>query len=602
MTLTTYHRQDAPAEATWNKERFFASWQAWEQTYDAAKITLAQIEQDAATALQSPQALAQWLEQAFAFYQHLDDLSFYAEMAREVDASDQQAKGLVGQVSGLQGALKAIIGRLEAELLLLEDTLTAWLQEASQLEPYRHYLGDLLRKKQYMRSPEVEEILSLLADPLNQVRQTASELRNGDLAFKDAVDSKGEKFPTRQAAPPPLGIQDGDRQRRRTAWQHYSDGHQAMINTFASNYIAFAKAEVMAAKARGFNSVLEKRLSLDNNNLPVDVFHNLMDTCKANVGIWHKYWDVRRRALKVNQLHPYDIWVPIAANPPSIDFRQGVDWIVESVKPLGSDYAAILEKGVLQDGWVDWAPNIGKRQGAFCGPGPTVLMSYNGSVPSLSTLAHELGHALHGYYREQAQPCLYGRYLSSGSALNETAANFGQVMLRRYLRREKADDANFQLALIDEAINNFHRYFFIMPNLAQFESEFFDRLWTGKPVNAVILNDILQEIYARGYGDTLTDEADRTAVTWAQFNHLYRPFYTFQYAVGISAAHGIGDRIFSGVDGAADDYIEMISAGSSQYPLDLFNVAGIDMTTAEPVEKALGVLSSLVDQMDQLVG
>ena len=600
MSSADYNREDAPVEATWNKECLFADWEGWKAALGTAKDTLAQIEQDSSTALEDSQALVEWLEKVFDFCKRTEDLSIYATMANAVDGNDMQAKGFVGQISGLRERQAAIIGRFEAEVLFMEDILCTWMQEDSVL--YQHYLRDLLRKKQHMRSPEVEEILNLFSGPVVQINRTATELRNVDLKFKDAINSKGEHIPTRQASPPPLGIQDIDRERRRTAWRHYSDGYNSMINTFASNYIAYAKSEVMVAKARGFTSVLESRLF--PSNLPVGIFHTLIDACKNHVGIWHKYWEVKRKALGVDQLHPYDIWAPIADRPPTISFRQGVDWIVESVKPLGIDYANTLSKGALQDRWVDWAPNADKRQGAFCGfcgPVPAVLMSYNDSMLSLSTLAHELGHAMHQYYRKQNQPYVYARHLLSGFALGETPSNLGQAMLRHYLSIEKADDPNFQLALVDEAINNFHRYFFIMPNLAQFELIFFDRIWEGQPVNAAILNDIMQGIYARGYGDTMTDDPKRTATTWAQFVHLYTPFYTFQYAVGISAAHSIADRIHGGVPGASDDFINMVSAGASLYPMDLFGLAGIDMTTSEPIEKAFGVLSSLVDQMDDLI-
>ena len=600
MTEKVYRRQDAPVEATWNKEGLFADWTAWEEGLAAAKEALEQIQQDRAGALDSPQALARWLARSFDFYQQTTPLSVYANLAANVDTSDMQAKAFGGQIAGLWGQLNSILGGFEADLLCKGTVLAEWMEEESRLEPYGHYFANLLRQQKHMRAAEVEEILNLLAEPLGQVAKTASELMNTDLKFKDAVNSRGEAFPTLQSTITPTGIQDPDRQRRRTAWAHYSDGYRSMINTFASNYIAFAKAEVLEAKARGFASVLEKRLA--PSNLPVEVFDTLMAACKDHVGLWHKYWAVKARALGVDQLHPGDIWAPIVKDPPAVDYPRGADWIVESAQPLGRQYVDVLSRGIGPERWVDWAPNAGKRQGAFCAPGPVVFTSYGGSLVDLSVLAHELGHAMHDHYRSQGQPPVYSHVLGAGSALGETPANFAQALLRQYLRREKGDDDRFQLALIDEAMFNFHRYFFQMPNLAQFELEFFDLIWRGEPVNAAILNDIMQGIYARGYGDTMTDDPERTATTWAQFPHMYAPFYTFQYAVGISAAHGIADRIAGEIPGAADDFIAMLGAGASLYPMELFRLAGVDMGTAEPIEKAFGVLGGLVDQMEGLVG
>ncbi|NKB65771.1 MAG: oligoendopeptidase F [Candidatus Latescibacteria bacterium] len=599
MGTEIYRRQDAPTEATWNKEGLFADWSAWEVGLAAAKDALGQIQGDRAAALKSPQALAQWLEQGLALHKQLNPLSVYANLAANVDSGDMQAKGFCGQIAGLWSQFGSTIGPFEAELAGLGDTLTDWIEQAPELDRYRHYFDNLLRLRQHMRSPEVEEILNAFSEPLGQVANTSSELMNTDLKFADSENRAGQRFPTLQSTITPTGIQDADRQRRRTAWEHYADGYQSMINTFASNYIAYAKAEVLKAKARGFTSVLEQRLA--PSNLPVEVFHTLMQACRENAGIWHRYWEVKARALGVDQLHPYDIWAPVVAEPPEVDYRQGADWIVDSARPLGSEYVDILTRGVGPERWVDWAPNAGKRQGAFCASGPVVFTSYSGSLVDLSVLAHELGHAMHGYYRDREQPPIYAYHLGAGSALGETPSNFAQALLRLHLRREKGDDAPFQLALIDEAMFNFHRYFFQMPNLAQFELEFFERIWDGEAVNAPILNDIMQGIYARGYGDTMADDPARTATTWAQFPHLFMPFYTFQYAVGISAAHGMADRIDGGVPGAADDFIALLKAGSSLYPMELFKLGGVDMTGPEPIEKAFAVLAGLVDQMEALV-
>ena len=256
---------------------------------------------------------------------------------------------------------------------------------------------------------------------------------------------------------------------------------------------------------------------------------------------------------------------------------------------------------------MDWAPNVEKRQGAASSrmvgrKPPYIFMSYNDSVMSLSTLAHELGHSMHSYHFAQNQPAVYNDYSAISSTLTETASNFHQAMTRAYLRKEKADDSNFQLAMIDEAMSNFHRYFFIMPTLARFEYQVYEKAQAGEPLTVTILKQMMRDLFAEGYGDTMEDDPARTGVTWATFLHLYIPFYTFQYAVGISAAHAAADRILAGEAGAVEGYIEFLKAGGSKYSMDLFTLAGVDMSSPEPVNKAFTELEENVDMLEKLAG
>jgi oligoendopeptidase F len=266
-----------------------------------------------------------------------------------------------------------------------------------------------------------------------------------------------------------------------------------------------------------------------------------------------------------------------------------------------------MRQGCLEDRWVDYAQNEGRAQGAFAcgsyGNHPFVFNTFDGSLMAASVLAHELGHAMHSYLTAQNQLTVYNGSSASGasSSVAETASNFHQAMLRAYLRQSKAEDRAFQLSLISEAMFNFHRYFFIMPTLARFELEVYTRAERDQPLNAAILNDIMRDLFAEGYGDTMTDDPERTAITWGQFLHLYRPYLPFQYSVGISAAHAIAEIILAGSEQATSNYLAMLKTGWSMYAPDLFKLAGVDMTQPEPVEKTFGILEQLVEQLESLV-
>jgi oligoendopeptidase F len=355
---------------------------------------------------------------------------------------------------------------------------------------------------------------------------------------------------------------------------------------------------VFFMRARGYESTLAG--SLFENNVPVAVFHNLIDTFRQNVPTWHRYWAVRRKALGVDRLHPYDIWAPLTANQPKVPYPQAVDWICEGLAPLGEDYVAAVRRGCLDDRWVDVYPNQGKTDGAFSSGAPEtfpfILMSYNDTLFSLSTLAHELGHSMHSLLTWRSQPFIYSNY---SLFVAEVASNFNQAMVRGYLLDHQLD-RDFQLALIEEAMANFHRYFFIMPTLARFELDAHQRVERGQGLTASDLNSLMADLFSEGYGAEMQVDRDRVGITWATFGHLYADYYVYQYATGIAGAHALARPILAGQPGAAEKYRKFLSAGSSLYPLDALQLAGVDLASPAAVEEAFAVLAGMVDRLEQL--
>jgi oligoendopeptidase F len=595
-------RTDAIPGSTWQPEKYFVTWAAWEAEYKTALADVAQLVEFEGKLSQSPEKLVEWFETYTFQTRRLARLRIFAQLSASVDGEDPEPKKYIGQIMSLQGKLLAATAFAEPELMANGETFLKWTQENPELEVYNHYFNNLIRQKSYLRSAEVEEIIGLLSEPFGQTSRTASELANVDLKFADAVDSQGNKHPVRQSLLI-ANSQHPDREFRRTAWQSFCDGYSTSINTFASNYIAHVKQQVFLARVRGYESVLEAALS--PYNVPSNVFHNLINTFKANLPTWHRYWDVKRRALGVDKLYPYDIMAPVGTKPPVVKFEQAVDYISKGMAPLGEEYVSVLRKGCLEDGWVDWFPNATKRQGAFSMPShdtpPFIMMSFTDKVISMSTLAHELGHSMHSYFTEKHQIELYNGYGRISMTSAETASNFNQALVRAYLKQELADDKAFQLAMLEEALYNYHRYMYQMLNLATFEFEVYSRAEQGEPLSTQILLDLMNEIYSTGYGETLTDDPARTATTWAQFGHLYVPYYTFQYAVGISAADFLSQKIMTRDTLAAENYLSFLKAGGSQYTMDLFNLAGVDMNSPEPVKKAFAVLADMVDQLEKII-
>jgi oligoendopeptidase F len=269
---------------------------------------------------------------------------------------------------------------------------------------------------------------------------------------------------------------------------------------------------------------------------------------------------------------------------------------------MGEEYVGVMRKGCLQDRWVDWAPNAGKRQGAFSTRVPKdthcfIMMSYTDSIGSMSTLSHELGHSMHAYYASRAQPMMYYSY---PSIVAETASNFNQAMTRAYLLKSNPSKS-FQIALLEEAMGNFHRYFFIMPTLARFELETHRRVENGEALTADSMIELMADLFSEGFGGHMDLDRQRVGITWGTFTtHLYIDFYSFQYAIGISAANAIAKRILSGVPKAAEDHIHFLKAGSSRPPMEIFRIAGADMTSTQPIEAAFEVLGEYIDRLESL--
>ena len=347
------------------------------------------------------------------------------------------------------------------------------------------------------------------------------------------------------------------------------------------------------------NSALE--MMLHEHNIPTSVFHNLIEVFKKNLPLWQRYFEIRRKALGVEQLEPYDMWAPLTNVHIKIPFEQAVEWIAEGLLPMGKEYISVLRNGCLEERWVDAYPNKGKRTGAFSwgapGTHPFIMMSYADSIFSLSTLAHELGHSMHSFLTWQNQLVLYADY---SLFVAEVASNFHQAMLRDHLLKTNPE-RDFQIAVMEEAMANFYRYFFIMPTLARFELETHTRVEKDQPLTAESLIHLMADLFREAYGDTVHLNREYIGMTWARFGHLYTDYYVFQYATGISGAQALSNRVLRGEPGAVEDYLQFLKSGSSVYPLDLLKRAGVDLTGPEPVEEAFALMAAYIDRLEKLL-
>ena len=451
-------------------------------------------------------------------------------------------------------------------------------------------------------SAEVEEALAQALDLTSGPRQIYQALADADLRFGTVRDEHGAEVALAQGNSGGLTT-NPVRSVRRAAWRAYADGYLGVRNTLAATLAGGVKGNVFYARAHRYASAREARLQ--PYNLPTSVFDTLIATVRGRLPLWRRYWDVRRRALGVAELRPFDTRVPLAVAAQPIPYTRGVETLLDALAPLGEEYVTVARRGLTVERWVDKYPTVGKGSGAFCtgvpGTHPFIMQNYTDSLLSLSTLAHELGHAMHKRYTYGHQPPIYRDY---SSFVGETASNLNQALLRAHLLT-RGGDRRFQIAVIEEGMSNFYRYLFLMPILARFEQDIHARVERGDALTADAMSAAIIELFEEGYGGAVVmDEADRARVgsVWARFPHLYMNFYVWQYTAGITAANALVDGILTVGAPAAARYRAALQAGGSLYPLDVLLLAGVDMAGPEPIERAFVALEGLVDRLDELVG
>lgn len=593
-------RSAIPDRYKWDPYSIFPSQAAWEAAIDETDAMIATAAQFRGRLREGPHVVNEFLGLSEAILRNVGQITVFATMFYAVDTNDREASAMRDRAIGLQARASAALAFGEPELLAIGgEQLLAWAERDEHLATYTHYFERLIARAAHIRSAEIEELLGQVRDPFAAASAIHGVLANAELHFPPARDSQGVAHEITQGTINAL-ITHPDRTLRKNAWEGYADAHIAVENTMAQCLAAGVKQNVFIARARRYASALEA--ALKPNFIPLEVFHNLIATFERHLPVWHRYWRVRRAALGIDELHVYDTKAPLAT-PLVVPYEQAIEWICEGMAPLGAEYVQIMRRGLQEQRWVDVYPNRGKRAGAFStgapGTHPFIMMSYNDDIFSLSTLAHELGHSMHSYYTRRTQPVIYTNY---GLFLAEVASNFNQALVRDYLFKTLSD-RNAQIAIIEEAMANFHRYFFVMPTLARFELIIHQRAERGQPLTATIFNELMADLFAEGYGSEVVVDRGRVGNTWAQFStHLYSNFYVYQYATGIAGAHALAAPILAGEAGAAERYInEFLKAGGSRFPLEVLRRAGVDLASPEPIERTFAIMASYIDRLEALV-
>ncbi|WP_408957118.1 oligoendopeptidase F [Natrinema sp. 74] len=590
-------RSEVDEEYTWDLESVYATDDNWEAAYEAVAERVADLETYEGQVADDAETLLETLELRDEIMREVSTVAAYARMRRDEDTTNQQYQALTARAQSLAADAQSAASFIDPEIQeLTREEFESMVESEPALETYDHYVDDVLRMKPHTRSAEVEALLADLSEVTGATGEVYNMLSNADMDFPTVEEPEGEAIEITQSNFTNL-LKRPDRDFRQRVYEGYFDEWESVRNTVASAYKNSVKADVKTARARNYDTAREA--ALDGPNVPVEVYDTLVDTVHDNVDKLHRHAELKQRALGVDELQMWDLYMPLTGDEgPDLEYDQATEYVVDALAPLGEAYQSRVAEG-LDSQWVDVYENEGKQSGAYSGgtydTQPFILLNYQHDISSMYTLAHELGHSMHSELTKDEQPFIYSNY---EIFVAEVASTVNEALLTNHLL-ETVEDPDFRKHVLNEFLERVRSTLYRQTLFAEFEHETHRLEEDGDPLTA----DRLDEVY-RGLKDDYYEPAaidDRIAREWMRIPHFYRAFYVYQYATGISAALAIVDDVLERGQPAAEDYRSFLRRGSREYPLELLRIAGVDMSSAEPIERALDTYGQRLEEMEALI-
>ena len=591
-------RKAVPAGDTWDLASLCRSDAEWEEALAVWEARISQFALYAGTLGTSAERLAECLAHDLAFDREGDRLGTYAQLRASEDLASADAQRMVGRFQHVSTRAGEAASFIRPEIMAIPPaTLADWMS-LPVLAPYRLLLERIVRTRPHTLSEREEKLLAMQGTFAGTAGKVFRQLTDADLKFGDVTTGKGERVELSNATFTTL-LHDTAPDVRRTVFHQFYAEYEAHANTLAATLSGSNERDIYAARVRGFPSAVEAALFSDN--VPLSVYDRLVDAVRGNLPAVHRYYDLRKRVLGLDEIHLYDCYVPLV---PELEQRhtwdQAVAVILESLAPLGGDYGQRLERG-LRGRWCDRYPNAGKRSGAFSSgtydSDPYILMNFQEDViEHVFTLTHEAGHSMHTRFSADAQPYQYSGYTIF---VAEVASTFNEQLLTRLLL-ERATSPKERAAIIAREIDSIRATIIRQTMFAEFERKTHASAEAGEPLTLERLRGIYRELLAAYFGPRFTVDP-QLELECLRIPHFYNAFYVYKYATGLAAAITLAKRVADGAPGALDRYLGFLKGGSSKWPLDLLRDAGVDLETPAPVDTALARFSELVDELATLL-
>ena len=590
-------RNEIPAEDKWSIEDLYPTDEAWEQDLARAKEFPAKIASYKGLLSTDPAKLLEYLKCDDDMTVLLEGLINYAQRRNDEDTRESRYQDMVSRLEMLFVDISGASAFVTPEILSISDeTMERFYKEQPAMELYRLCIDRVRRRKAHILSEAEERVMALAGDMTNSPDTIFSMLNDADMKFPDAVDKDGNKHQVTHGSYIPL-MHSSDRELRKSAFQSLYSVYDNFKNTSAAVLASQVKCLTFNARARKYASTLEAALS--GNEVPVEVYKQLIEAVHENMDYMYKYVKLRKKLLGVDELHAYDLYTPIVSDVDvKIPFEQAKQEVYDSLAPMGEDYRAIFREGIEQR-WIDVYENEGKRSGAYSAGArvhPYVLLNHKDTLDSEFTLAHEMGHAIHSYLSNKNQPVVYSDYVIF---VAEVASTCNESLLMQHLLKTTTDKKR-RAYLINYFLEQFRTTLYRQTMFAEFELMINEKVENGESLTAETLCEMYRNLNILYYGEDIVIDRELD-LEWARIPHFYYNYYVYQYATGFSAAIALSQRILKEGAPAVKDYIGFLSGGCSKDPIALLQGAGVDMTSKKPVTEALKLFGELIDEMEELM-
>lgn len=590
-------REEQQLENTWDLTTIFESDEDFETAYKALEDKVADNEKFK-DGFDSAAKLADALELERSLDTELGKLFVYAHLKHDQDTSNDTYSALESRARSLAVKYSTAWSFLVPAIMEVPEETLKEFAEDERLAEFKFDLEKLNKQRPYVLSDAEEQLLAQAGEVMHTPTQVYGMFNNADIEFKPAVDSDGKEHPLTQGNFVEL-LKSSDRTLRESAYTNLYSEYSKFKNTLSQTLAGVVNTHVFSANVRGYES--SRHQALSNNHIPESVYDNLVNTVNDNLHILHRYTELRKKFLGVDELKMYDMYVPLVEDTDfDMTYENAKEWLVNALQPLGSEYVDIVKEG-LENRWVDVYENKGKRTGAYSsgtyGTNPYILMNWQDNVNNLFTLAHEFGHSVHSYYSRKNQPANTSGY---SIFVAEVASTFNEALLADYMFKN-LDDKKQKLYLLNEQLEGFRGTVFRQTMFAEFEHAIHKMKEEGEPLTAGKLNEVYGALNMKYFGEAV-DYDEAIDVEWARIPHFYMNYYVYQYATGYSAAASLSKQVLEEGESTAQRYInEFLKKGSSNYPIEILKNAGVDMTTSEPVENALAVFETQLSEFEQLL-
>jgi oligoendopeptidase F len=595
-------RSKIPDQYKWNLADIYPSNEAWQKAKQKLVAEIPAVSKYQGTLSSSAQQLAGCLDLIFDLSKEFSRLYSYASMNLDQDTRVQTHLEYQQEMNQLGATFGAQTAFIEPEILKVDPAkIQEFIKSEKRLEIYRHYLDDILRRKAHTGTEGEEKVIAnagLMSDAPSSIRDIFAD---ADFPYPEITLSNGNTVKINQAGFE-LNRASTNREDRKKVFAAFMNKLNDYRRTYGTQLNAQINRDLFYTKARKYNSCLES--ALDRNNIPVQVYHSLVDNVNKNLNTFHRYLKLRQRILGVDQLHYYDLYAPLLA---SVDlkftYEESEKNILSALKPLGEDYISVVKKA-FKNRWIDVYPTEGKRSGAYSQGGaydvhPYVLLNHNGKYNDMSTIAHELGHTMHSYLSNTNQPYATADY---PIFVAEVASTFNEALLIDYMLKQIKDD-NVRLSLLGNYLEGIKGTVFRQTQFAEFELRIHEMADSGKSLTGDVLNQLYDEIVKKYYGHdkNVCIVDDEIKAEWMFIPHFYYNFYVYQYATAYTASAALSEKTLTGDKNSTKKYIQFLSSGGTDYPITLLKKAGVDMTTSEPLELTMKKMNRVMDEMEKIL-